>query len=332
MRACAVGSTPQPLYARRRGGCTSMVADEHAVEIVEVGPRDGLQSEPGVLPTATKVEFIERAIAAGVRRLEVTSFVNPKRVPQMADAEAVLQALPRRDDVLLHRPRAQPQGLRARGGRRLQRDRHGRRGQRHLQPAQPGRDDRGVDRRLAGDRARPRRPPASARRSRSPPRSAARSRARCRRRASSRSPDAWRRPRPFEIALADTIGVGVPAQVTELVGRVREALPGHPVALPLPQHPQHRARQCLRRGAGGRDHARREPRRHRRLPVCAGGDRQHPDRRPRLHAASLRLRDRRLARRTRSRPGSGCRSSSGGPCRACWSRPAPFRGRAAHAA
>jgi hypothetical protein len=72
---------------------------EKRIEIVEVGPRDGLQSEPGILPTATKVEFIERAIAAGVRRVEVTSFVNPKRVPQMADAEAVLQALPRREGV-----------------------------------------------------------------------------------------------------------------------------------------------------------------------------------------------------------------------------------------
>jgi hydroxymethylglutaryl-CoA lyase len=72
---------------------------EKRVDIVEVGPRDGLQGEPVVLPTATKVEFIERAIAAGVRRIEVTSFVNPKRVPQMADAEAVLQALPRRDGV-----------------------------------------------------------------------------------------------------------------------------------------------------------------------------------------------------------------------------------------
>jgi hydroxymethylglutaryl-CoA lyase len=70
------------------------------VEIVEVGPRDGLQNEPNVLGTATKVEFINRAVAAGLRRLEVASFVNPKRVPQMADAEAVLQALPRRADVV----------------------------------------------------------------------------------------------------------------------------------------------------------------------------------------------------------------------------------------
>ena len=63
------------------------------IEIVEVGPRDGLQSESRVLPTATKLEFIGRLVDAGLRRIEVASFVNPKRVPQMADAEAVLAAL-----------------------------------------------------------------------------------------------------------------------------------------------------------------------------------------------------------------------------------------------
>jgi hydroxymethylglutaryl-CoA lyase len=63
------------------------------VEIVEVGPRDGLQSEAQVLPTERKVEFIRRLMDAGLRRIEVASFVNPKRVPQMADAEAVLAAL-----------------------------------------------------------------------------------------------------------------------------------------------------------------------------------------------------------------------------------------------
>ena len=70
-----------------------------SVEIVEVGPRDGLQSEPGVVPTATKVEFIERLIDSGIRRVEVTSFVNPKKVPQMADAEQVLAGLQRREGV-----------------------------------------------------------------------------------------------------------------------------------------------------------------------------------------------------------------------------------------
>jgi hydroxymethylglutaryl-CoA lyase len=71
----------------------------HSVEIVEVSPRDGLQAEDVVLPTADKVALVEQAVAAGVRRIEVCSFVNPKRVPQMADAEAVLAALPERDDV-----------------------------------------------------------------------------------------------------------------------------------------------------------------------------------------------------------------------------------------
>ncbi|MEZ5185158.1 MAG: hydroxymethylglutaryl-CoA lyase [Candidatus Nanopelagicales bacterium] len=64
-----------------------------AVRIVEVGPRDGLQNEAVVFDTQTKVEFINRCVAAGIERIEVASFVNPKRVPQMADAEAVLSSL-----------------------------------------------------------------------------------------------------------------------------------------------------------------------------------------------------------------------------------------------
>ena len=60
-----------------------------SVEIVEVCPRDGIQNEPKLIATDVKVELIERAVGAGVRRMEVTSFVNPKRVPQMADAEEV---------------------------------------------------------------------------------------------------------------------------------------------------------------------------------------------------------------------------------------------------
>lgn len=70
-----------------------------SISVVEVGPRDGLQSEPEILPTASKVRFVQLAIEAGLRRIEVASFVNPKRVPQMADAEAVLEALPFSQDV-----------------------------------------------------------------------------------------------------------------------------------------------------------------------------------------------------------------------------------------
>ena len=70
-----------------------------SIEFLEVGPRDGLQNEKAVVSTADKLELVCRALDAGVRRIEVTSFVNPKRVPQMADAEAVCAGLPQRDDV-----------------------------------------------------------------------------------------------------------------------------------------------------------------------------------------------------------------------------------------
>jgi hydroxymethylglutaryl-CoA lyase len=73
--------------------------DATAVEIVDVAPRDGLQADSVMVSTATKVELIGRLVDAGVRRLEATSFVHPKRVPQMADAEDLMAALPRRDDV-----------------------------------------------------------------------------------------------------------------------------------------------------------------------------------------------------------------------------------------
>lgn len=69
------------------------------IEFLEVGPRDGLQNEKTLISTADKLALIERAIAAGARRMEVTSFVNPKKVPQMADAEDVCAGLPDRSDV-----------------------------------------------------------------------------------------------------------------------------------------------------------------------------------------------------------------------------------------
>lgn len=64
------------------------------IELVEVGPRDGLQNEPETVPTETKLALIKDMLGYGARRLEVASFVHPKRVPQMADAEAVIAGLP----------------------------------------------------------------------------------------------------------------------------------------------------------------------------------------------------------------------------------------------
>ncbi len=70
-----------------------------AITLVEVGPRDGLQNEKTLVSTVDKLELIRRSIAAGARRIEVTSFVNPKRVPQMADAAEVCAELPQADGV-----------------------------------------------------------------------------------------------------------------------------------------------------------------------------------------------------------------------------------------
>jgi hydroxymethylglutaryl-CoA lyase len=69
------------------------------IEIVEVGPRDGLQNESRTLPLDARVSLIHRLLQSGVRRLEAVSFVRSDLVPQMAGAEEVLAQLPRRSDV-----------------------------------------------------------------------------------------------------------------------------------------------------------------------------------------------------------------------------------------
>jgi hydroxymethylglutaryl-CoA lyase len=69
------------------------------IEIVEVGPRDGLQNETALLSVEDRIAFIERLERAGVRRIEAVSFVNPRRVPQMAGAEEIMAALPKEPGV-----------------------------------------------------------------------------------------------------------------------------------------------------------------------------------------------------------------------------------------
>lgn len=70
-----------------------------AVRLVEVGPRDGLQNEPTPVPTEVKVRFIEMLADSGLPVVEVTSFVSPRWVPQLADAEAVMRQVRRREGV-----------------------------------------------------------------------------------------------------------------------------------------------------------------------------------------------------------------------------------------
>lgn len=195
------------------------------VEIVEVGPRDGLQSERDPVPTAVKVDLIERLLAAGVRRLEVASFVDPRKVPQMADAEQVLAALPSAAEyqyvgLVLNRKgfdRALAAGCHEIGMVVSASDMFSRRNQ------GIGTEDAltvwrqiAAAARAAGVRAQ-----VTIAAAFGCPYEGEVAAARvvdiaCRVAADD----------PVEIALADTIGVGVPAQVTELVGRVRAAIPG----------------------------------------------------------------------------------------------------------
>ena len=196
-----------------------------SVEIVEVGPRDGLQSEPGVFPTAAKIEFIERLFDAGLRRIEVSSFVNPKKVPQMADAEAVLTGLRRREGVhfiglVLNRrgyERAAAAGCNEIGMAVVASDTFNRRNQ-------------GVstDESIAAWLEIAREANAAGLR----PTITIGASFGCPFEGEvpvERVIDIARRVAeagPYEIAFADTIGVGVPAQVAEVFGRAREALPG----------------------------------------------------------------------------------------------------------
>ena len=75
------------------------VTNSDSVRLVEVGPRDGLQNEPREVPTATKVELIERLADAGLPAVEATAFVSPKWVPQMADHIEVLERIRRKPGV-----------------------------------------------------------------------------------------------------------------------------------------------------------------------------------------------------------------------------------------
>lgn len=201
----------------------------HGVEIVEVGPRDGLQNESAIVSTADKLGLIHRAIDYGVRRIEVTSFVNPKKVPQLADAEELVAMLPEREDVtyiglVLNRRGAE----RALGTGRIDElgavcvtsDTFGVRNQGQSSDeslaaameivALARESGRGGQITIATAFGCPFEGRVPIERVVEMAKRAANA-------------------NPREIALADTIGVGVPAQVSEMVGRVREAVGDLPV-------------------------------------------------------------------------------------------------------
>lgn len=85
-----MSATPTPPQSQIPNPKSKVPTLPARVKVVEVGPRDGLQNEAAPIPTETKVAFIHALAAAGCREIEATSFVHPQRVPQLADAEAVL--------------------------------------------------------------------------------------------------------------------------------------------------------------------------------------------------------------------------------------------------
>jgi hydroxymethylglutaryl-CoA lyase len=202
-----------------------MPAPARSIGIVEVGPRDGLQNESAAVPTPVKLEFIRRALDAGMRRIEVASFVSPRRVPQMADAEAIFRELPRRDDatyigLVLNRAgfdRASAAGCREIGMVVFATDEFNRRNQ-GVTSAESIRNWREIAAAAHGAGIRAQITISSAF---GCPFEGEVPAARVVEIAREVADGA-----PFEIAIADTIGVGVPGQVTEIFGRVATALPG----------------------------------------------------------------------------------------------------------
>jgi len=197
------------------------------VTVIEVGPRDGLQNEQTLVSTEDKIELISRSVAAGVRRIEAVSFSHPRLVPQMADAEAVMAGVPRVEGVsyiglVLNRrglDRAMAAGVDEVNVVVVATDTFSTKNQNVT-----------TDRMLETWDEIAAVAPAGIRRSmtiaasfgcpfegETPPERVAE----IARRAAAAGAD--------EIALADTIGVGVPAQVRTLTRLVREAAPGVPL-------------------------------------------------------------------------------------------------------
>ncbi len=199
------------------------------VTVMEVSPRDGLQNEDQLLTTEQKLALVDHALEAGCKRIEVTSFVHPGRVPQMADAEAVCLGLPQRGDVRYTGLILNQRGYdRLRATERL--DEAG-----LVVPASDTFGERNQGLNVADGIAM--------------------AQAVLRHGASSGFPvqvtiavafgcpfegevplervveiaSRLAEADPVEIALADTIGVGVPAQVYEAFARLREALPDMPL-------------------------------------------------------------------------------------------------------
>ena len=202
------------------------------ITILEVGPRDGLQNEKEIISTGDKLALITQMLDAGVKRMEVASFVHPKRVPQMADAEDVIAGLPDRKDVsyigLCLNKRGVLRGLATREGNKRGIDEAGcvvvasdTFGQKNQgQTIKEGIKENREMVRFAKSEGLKAQVTISAAfgcpfEGRVDPDTVI------------QIAEEIAIEEPLEIALADTIGVGVPAQVTDLFGRLKDVLPAH---------------------------------------------------------------------------------------------------------
>ncbi len=253
-----------------------------SVTICDVGPRDGLQNDALVLDPVVRAELVDRLAATGIPRVEAVSFVNPARVPQMAGAEEVVQAIERRPGVIYAGLALNERGY----------DRFAATGLDEVHFAFAATET--FNQRNQGASVADSLATAS--------RIVERAHADGRRAtvtigASFGCPFEGRvdpgrvieiaaelsEARPDELVLADTIGVGVPRQVRRLVPDA-VAL-GIPVGRSPAQHAEHRLCERHHRSRIGRDDARRLRRRDRRLPVRTAGDGEHRHRGPRLPPA-----------------------------------------------
>lgn len=198
------------------------------IEIIEVGPRDGLQNQDAILSTADKVAMIGKLIDAGARRIEVASFVNPVRVPQMAGAEEVIAALPERKDVtyigLVLNARGVERALQTKidevGAVAIATDSFGLRNQKQTWRESVDVSIDIIERaKKAGVRAQ-----ATISVAFGCPFEGEVPLSRVVQMAK-----AIAKAGPHEIAVADTVGVGVPAQVKEMIAALREAIPDMPL-------------------------------------------------------------------------------------------------------
>ena len=280
------------------------------VKLVEVGPRDGLQNEAAAIATADKIAFVDRLSDAGHAVIEVSAFVSPKWVPQMADAAEVFAGITRRAGTkytalvpnLAGLDRAieakvDEVAIFAAASETFSRKNI----------------NQGIDESLAGYRAVCDRAKAAG----LPVRAYVSTAFGCpfegavAPAAVAEVSAALIEMGAYEVAVSDTIGIAHPGQVPGVAGRRRRAGPARPDRAALPRHARHRAGQRADGPAARGDDLRRVRGRTRRLPLRARRHRQPRDRGSALHAGWFGDRDRRQAStRSSRRPASSNRNSA----------------------